>query len=199
MTQFNIQKIKETRVLQLTKGQLFGHYAIVLILLVAPIMTTYSLFQIYVTKNYTGVRTAQELIFVSYPWLLPALFFYFLQKKRLKFSEIQLTVDKDDFIKAAELTSDKLGWTIQNISTDFIRATRPGSFSSGSWGELISIIRDTDKVLINSICDPDSFVSVASYGWNRKNVKTFKSTLESLHTTRGFASAGLTQGRAKQQ
>ena len=190
MTHSEIQIIKGTKTLKLTKGQLFGHYAIVPFLLIAPAMTTYSLFQIYVTKNYTGVRTAQELMLTGYMWLIPALLFYLIQKKRLKFREINLSVDKEQFQKAAELTADKLGWTIQHISTDFIKAVRQGGFSSGSWGEMITIIRDADKVLINSICDPDNIVSVASYGWNKKNVRTFKATLESLQTTKGWQKTG---------
>lgn len=177
MTHIDIQNIKETETLKLTKGQLFKHYAIVPFLLIAPIMTTYSLVQIYVTKTYTGVSTADELMLTGYPWLIPALLFYFIQKRRLKFTVINISVDKERFHKAAESTANKLGWTIQHISTDSVIAVRQGRLSSGSWGELITIIRDNDKVLINSICDPDNIVSVASYGWNKKNVRTFKAML----------------------
>ena len=176
----------------MTRGQLFRHYAIVPFLLIAPIMTTYSLIQIYVTKTYTGVRTADELMLTGYPWLIPALLFYFIQKRRLKFTVINISIDKEKFHKASELTADKLGWTIQHISTDSVIAVRQGGFLSGSWGELITIIRDSDKVLINSICDPDNIVSVASYGWNKKNVRTYKATLESLQATLGFVQVGQT-------
>ena len=193
MTHLEIQNIKETENLKLTRGQLFGHYAIVPFLLIAPIMTTYSLIQIYVTKTYTGVRTADELMLTGYPWLIPALLFYFIQKRRLKFTVINISVDKENFHKAAELTADKLGWTIQHISTDSVIAVRQGGFLSGSWGELITIIRDSDKVFINSICDPDNIVSVASYGWNKKNVRTFKATLESQQATLGFVQVGQTE------
>jgi hypothetical protein len=182
MTQFKIRKIKETKTLPLTKWQLFGHFAIVIFLLIAPIMATYSLFKIYVTKTYSGVRNANELMLTCYPWLIPAIVFFFTQKRRLKFTDINICVDKEIFQKAAALSANKLGWTIQEISPDFIRAVRRGSVSSRSWGEMITIIRENDKILINSICDPDSFASVASYGWNKKNVNTFKTTLESLQT-----------------
>ena len=192
MTHLDIQNIKETETLKLTRGQLFRHYAIVPFLLIAPIMTTYSLIQIYVTKTYTGVRTADELMLTGYPWLIPALLFYFIQKRRLKFTVINISIDKEKFHKASELTADKLGWTIQHISTDSVIAVRQGGFLSGSWGEMITIIRDSDKVLINSICDPDNIVSVASYGWNKKNVRTYKATLESLQATLGFVQVGQT-------
>ena len=193
MTHLDIQNIKETETLKLTKGQLFGHYAIVPFLLISPIMITYSLFQIYVTKTYTGVSTADELMLTGYPWLIPASLLYFIQKRRLRFTAINISVDKEKFHKAAELTAHKLGWTIQHSTTDSIIAVRQGGFSSGSWGELITIIRDSDKVLINSICNPDNIVSVASYGWNKKNVRTFKATLESQQATLGFVQVGQTE------
>ena len=183
MTHLNIQNIKEKETLTLTKGQLFGHYGIVPFLLMSPIMTTYSLIQIYLTKTYTEVRTVEELMLSGFPWLIPALLLYFIQKKRLKFTTINISVDKEKFHNAAKLTADKLGWTIQHSSTDSIIAVRQGGFSSGSWGELITIIRDRDKVLINSICDPDNIGSIVSYGWNKKNVRIFNATLESLQAT----------------
>ncbi len=193
MTHIDIQNIKETETLKLPKWQLFGHYAIVPFLLILPIMTTYSLFQIYVTKNYTGVRTADELMLTGYPWLIPALALYFIQKRRLRFTVINVSVNEEKFHKAVELVADTLAWTIQHSSTDSVIAVRKGGFSSGSWGELITIVRDSDKVLINSICDPDNIVSVASYGWNKKNVRTFKATLESQQATLGFVQVGQTK------
>jgi len=146
-------------------------------------MTTYSLFQIYVTKTYTGVRTVQELILTGYVWLIPAFLLFYFQRSRLKFKEINIRVDTDTFKQAAMQTAEKLGWTISQISSNSITAIRRGEFLSGSWGELITIIKENDRVLINSICDPDNIISIASWGWNRKNVKTFKDNIESLPTT----------------
>jgi hypothetical protein len=52
-----------------------------------------------------------------------------------------------------------------------IARTSPGIFS-GSWGERITIILDKNRVLINSICDPEKRSSVVSMGRNRKNCRT---------------------------
>ncbi len=130
---------------------------------------------------------------IGFPWLIPAVLMYFIQKRRLRFTTINISVDKEKFHQAAELTANKLGWTIQHFSADFIIAVRQGRFSSGSWGELITIIRGNDKVLINSICKPDNIVSIASYGWNKKNVRTFKAMLESQQATTGLAAVGGTE------
>lgn len=172
--------LEKSNSLRLTRRQLFAHYAIVPFLLITPIMTTFSLFQIYITKNYTGVRSAEELMKTGYLWILPALIIYFIQKRRLKFRVIKISVTPENFKEATILTGDKLNWEIQNITNNYIVAVRQGNFVGGSWGELITIIRKDEKVLINSICNPDNIISVASWGWNRKNVETFKICLESM-------------------
>ena len=170
----------KTNSLKLTWRQMLAHYAIVPFLLIAPIITTYSLIQIYLTHSYTGVRSAEELIMTGYLWIIPALLFYFIQKKRLKFREIKISVKPESFKEAAVLTGNKLNWEIQNISNDYVVAIRNGNFIGGSRGELITIIRKKEIVLINSICNPDNIISVASWGWNKKNVETFKISLESI-------------------
>jgi hypothetical protein len=175
-----IASTKGTNRLKLDKWQSFSHYAIVPFLLIVPVFTTYQLFNIYITGNYTGRRTAQELPLSGYIFLLPAVLMYFVQKRRLRYKEINLSATKEQFRAAVKLTAEKLDWTIQQQSGDFTRAIRHGSFTSGSWGELIVIIWQKDKILINSICDPDNKISVASYGWNKKNIDTFKIILEEL-------------------
>ena len=173
-------RLEQSNSLRLTRGQLFAHYAVVPFLLILPIYTTYSLIQIYLTHNYTGVRSAKELIMTSYPWIILALGSFFIQKKRLKFREIGISVKPENFKKAVILTSNKLNWEIKNMTNDYAVAVRNGNFLGGSWGELITIIRKKNIVLINSICDPDNIISVASWGWNKKNIETFKMSLENI-------------------
>jgi hypothetical protein len=45
---------------------------------------------------------------------------------------------------------------------------------------MITIIRLKDGLLINSICDPDKRSSVVSFGWNRKNIRTFLKNLNDV-------------------
>jgi hypothetical protein len=124
-------------------------------------------------------------------FVVPAIAFYFIQKRRLKFKEISIQVDSGTFKKAAEDTAQRLNWTIKNKTNDYVVAVRHGGFSTGgSWGEMITIIRDNDRILINSICDPDNIISVASFGWNKKNIRTFAERVESLHTTAALKNKG---------
>jgi hypothetical protein len=85
MTQLQIQRMKETETLVLTKGQTFWHYTIVHFLLIIPVLTTIDVFKYYVTHTYTAVRPIEDLISTGYIWIFPAIAFFFIQKRRLKF------------------------------------------------------------------------------------------------------------------
>lgn len=182
MTSHLIQQMKDTETLVLTKGQLFWHYSIILFLLIAPIMATVDVFKYYVTHTYQGVRTIGEMAAWSYLPLIPAIAFYINQKKRLKFKIICVVVDTDSFMNAAKETSKELKWEIIEKNSNLVIA-RSG-FSWRSWGELITIVKDNDRILFNSICDPDNRPSIASWGMNKLNLETFE---HHLHNTSGFA------------
>lgn len=172
----SIQKMKKNKRSELSLSQKLSHYGIVFFLLFIVSLTVKSLLEIYLTKTYTGVLTADELIISSLPFLILVVLFTFIQYRRLNFKEYEVNFTEEQFQKAVKRTESELGWRVEkNTKTIFI-AYRQWNWS-GSWGELVTIIKEHDKVLINSICNPDSFSSVASYGWNRKNIKAFLKNL----------------------
>lgn len=175
MTQIQIQKMKDTETLVLTKGQTFWHYSIVPFLLIFPVLTTIEVFKFYVTHTFSAPRPIKELISTGYIWVLPAIAFYFIQRHRLKFKIINLSVDKNTFENAVEETAKELEWHFVEKTYDIIIAK--SGFSWRSWGEQITIIWSKDKILFNSICDPDNRPSVASFRMNKVNRKTFERVL----------------------
>lgn len=182
----SIQKMIETGALVLTKGQLFWHYSIIGFFLIPPIINIIDIFQYYVTHTYRGVRTIGEMATWSYWTLIPAVGFYFIQKRRLKFKPINVALDSEAFFKIANATAKQLDWEIIEKKQNLIIAK--SGFSWRSWGELITIIRTNDKVLFNSICDPDNITSVASWGMNKLNLETFEKTiqLKAPHSSTGL-------------
>jgi len=172
MTSHSIQKMIETQALVLTRTQLFWHYCIIGFFLIPPIMNIIDFFKYYVTHTYEGVRTFEEMATWSYLPLIPAIAFYFIQKSRLKFKVIDIAIDQYAFIEAATETAQQLEWQIVKKKHNLIVAK--SGFSWRSWGELITIIRVKDKILFNSICDPDNIASVASWGMNGVNLKVFE-------------------------
>lgn len=178
----------EIETLVLTKGQLLWHYCIIGFFLIPPIVNIIDVFKYYVTHTYEGVRTIGEMATWSYLPLIPAVALYYIQKRRLKFKVIDVAVDADTFIDAAKETALQLDWEITERKSNLIVA-RSG-FSWRSWGELITIIRDKDRILFSSICDPDNIASVASWGMNRLNLKTFEQHVRLKAPNSGLGSVG---------
>lgn len=168
--------MKNNKRLKLTTIQTLTHYGIVLLLLFIVCLTGWRLIEIYVTNTYSGVRTTDELIRSSLPFLLLAMLFAFIQHRRLRFKEINVTFTDEQFHEAVERTVKDLEWRIDKNNKTLFRAYRPWNWT-GSWGEMITIIKDKDHLLVNSICNPDSMSSVASYGWNRRNIQIFLKNL----------------------
>ena len=162
--------------LKLTFGQTVDHYFIVVFLLIVPGMTAHSLYQMYVTETYAGVRSASELLTASVPFLILSIAFYFIQRNALKLKEIRLDCTDEQFQAAIKRTMEELKWQVELNDKDFFRAYRRWNWTA-SWGEMITIIRGNGRLYINSICDPNSISSVTSWGWNKRNVKTFWSKL----------------------
>jgi hypothetical protein len=175
MTGVQIQQMKDTETLVLTKGQSFWHYSIILLLLVAPILTTIDVFKYYVTHTYNAVRPIENIISVGYIWVLPAIVFWFIQKHRLKFKAINIEVNKSTFERTVEQTARELNWQFKKVASNTIIAK--SEFSWRSWGEQITIIWAKDKILFNSICNPDNRPSVASFGMNKVNRRRFEQLL----------------------
>jgi len=154
---------------------------VVFFLLFPVFLNTWSVVEICVTGSYTGTRSADEHVRILLLFLAFALFFGIVQYRRLRFYEFKIPVTAQQFHQAIERTASELQWRIDKKNDTFLRASRPFNWSS-SWGEMVTIIRYKDHLLINSICDPDLTSSLVSYGWNRKNINTFlKNTAEVLN------------------
>lgn len=174
-----IHKMRVTKRLKLSSLNMFSHFSIVIFLLLGPLSATWYLMEYYILGNYDGVRTPFEMARILYPWIIPAIFFYIFQRKRLRFKQINTSVTTKDFKTVVELTANELEWRIDYFSDEFVRAYHTSKWSA-SWGEMITIIHEKDYILINSICDPNKSMYIISLGWNKKNVRMFKSKLISL-------------------
>lgn len=161
-----------THRLRLTGSTLFWHYSVVPFLLIPFAIGVWYWFQYYFSGTYTGVRHPTDMLKLQVPFLLIAILFLFIQWRRLLFRVFPIQASDKAFKAALARTAEELGWRITNNTKRMVRAHRPWSWS-GSWGEMITIRRYKDKILINSICDPYTRPSVVSFGWNRRNVDTF--------------------------
>lgn len=175
--------MKRKQRLKLTTFQYLTHYGVVIFLLFIVCLSAWDLIRIYRTQSSIDRYAIEEFISLSWPFLLLAVVFTIIQYRRLKFHEINVSYTEEQFQEAIRRTVEELDWHINNNRKTFFRATRPWSWSF-SWGEMVTIIKYKDRLLINSICDPDQMSSVISYGWNRKNINTFLKNLDDVKAGR---------------
>jgi hypothetical protein len=108
------------------------------------------------------------LLFIIVPAAL-GLFFYRLQRNRLKFKIVETNLTRDELETIIRQIATERKWTIFESNKRIIEAKTFPSFFSGSWGEQITILFDNKRVLVNSICDLDKQSSVVSMGRNKKH------------------------------
>ncbi len=163
----------ETGQLKLKLLELLTHYMIVIFLSIPFLMSLYSIIQKHFLDNYTGVRNPEEMIVATSPFGILAIFFFFIQRNRLKFKSVETKMSKDKIKEVIEMTAKQLDWNPVIIDSRLVVAKTHPHLLTGSWGEQITIIIEKNKIMINSICDPDKMSSVVSFGRNRKNIRTF--------------------------
>ncbi len=118
------------------------------------------------------------ITFIEIAGLILAILFAVIQWNRLKFKKYILVSSDKSFQNAVDETAKQLDWTVLEARNDFIKAKANWSFAS--WGELITIVRTDDTILINSVQNPNNFLpALTSFGRNKKNIKTFIDNLES--------------------
>ncbi|WP_188051713.1 hypothetical protein [Flavobacterium sp. GP15] len=170
MTKSEIKISIEKQVLQLNFWQKLSHYGIVLgILIISITIGVLSIKDILSgNRNHISVKI---LSFIIVPFLF-TIFFYFLQKKRLRFNIIETNLSLIEIKNIVTEVAEERKW-IRNKNNDYcyVATTYPGFFS-GSWGELITIIFDKNRIYFNSICNPNEKSSIISMGRNRKHYLT---------------------------
>ncbi|MEY8848584.1 hypothetical protein AB9K26_07200 [Psychroserpens sp. XS_ASV72] len=165
-----VEKIKyglKNGELKLSFWETVQHYGIVGFCFVIPITLTVMHLKDYFENSPKPIKSG-EICFLIIPTLLGIIFFY-LQKSRLKFKEVNTNLNKIQLNKIIEKVAEELEWDFHFSNPKAIVAkTHPG-FLSGSWGEQITILFDNKKVLVNSICDLDKKSSLVSMGRNGQN------------------------------
>jgi|APTNR8051073442_1049403.scaffolds.fasta_scaffold00005_140 hypothetical protein len=170
--------MNERKKIELKGEHLFTHYAFLVLLLISPILNLFYIVEI-LTGTYDGKRTLEEHLTTSLPFLILAILFYLRQRQRLNYKEFKIDHSDEEIQDALTLTADQLNWTIQINKKGYIKAHRDGG-SIDWWGEMITIKYDNNFIFINSISDPNAKPTVSSFGWDKKNVRTFIGNLEKI-------------------
>jgi hypothetical protein len=176
-------EMKRTRRLRLDKTQTLMHYFLFFIL--STILVSVLIFFIIRTDirlPYTNVF----LFAVAVCLFLTALYFA-RQKRSLQFTVFNARLNEQEFRDMFEELAKEMHWIAEYSGNGYVVATIP--FKWSNWGTLITLIRDEDHILVNSICDLHNKFSTTSWGQNQRNIKAVKDYLRS----HGFITGPLPQ------
>lgn len=168
MTKEQWQRSLQTKKLQLPFWDRLSHFGIVFFTLFIP-LANLSLYLKGIIYKSPKAFTDDTLYITIIPTIV-AFAFYKIQSAKLKFKEIETSLSRQQLNDIIEKVSTELEWDqVKNNKHIIVAKTHP-PLLSGSWGEQITILFDKNKVLLNSICDPDKRSSVVSMGRNKQNV-----------------------------
>jgi hypothetical protein len=175
----SVTKTKNSLRLSLTPWEMFSHFIPVLFAFFAGMLPLWWVFEIKFLNSYDGVRSAEDLFTISWPWLVFGSILMVIQWRRLKMRKIQIDFKDKELNEAISRTAQELNWHIQTNNQRVIVASRSSNWT-GSWGERVTIVKLNDGLLLNSICDPDQPASIASFGWNKRNIDIFLKNLNDV-------------------
>jgi hypothetical protein len=167
MTEEEIRHSIEKNEVKLSfKGKII-HYGVVGYLMFTMTITIF--LQLLNTGNGSAKPLTEGEIWVFIAMLSVIFFIYKIQRQRLKFKSVGTNLKRKEINDIIREVALELKWTLDSVNENYIVAKSYPRFFSGRWGEQITIIFDQNRVLVNSICDPDKRSSVTSMGRNRRN------------------------------
>ncbi len=168
MTEKEIIKWITSKRVQLKGWEQLNHYLLSTLFFVGIIVEFGKIF----------VSNAEIRVQTIFLYLVAGTFFFLLQRRALRFTVIETQKPRKEILSAIKKTGEELNWNIYTIQQHLIVANTSPKWTSGSWGERITIILYQDNVYINSMCAPDEKSSIYANGRNKRNVKTLVKNIE---------------------
>lgn len=163
MVNTDINKIISDKTIQLNFKDKLTYFGIAFYLLVFFVLILIGKLVDFIQHNILAV----ELIGLSIATVV-----LITQNKKLKFKSILANLTASEINSAIYMTSKELRWYLVDVGSNYTIATREGGTFPFSWEEQITIISINEKILINSLCDPDSAM-ITIFGKNKRNINTF--------------------------
>ena len=159
------------------------HYSFPLFILAIPLFSLFFSIKDYFT--HTVADPERSLVNFDAFVIILSIFSGFIQWRRLGFRVYKVSLTSKIFDEALARTIQAENWIITTHSKQFIQAIRPDEFADDKIplilrdnnGEMITIINLEDRLLINSISDPNEKSGSLFGKQNRKNVSAFIANL----------------------
>ena len=179
---YNDQLISEminSKRLKLGYWDKISHYWIVILMLIGAGFFLLEATKSYLNKLEPVIHSSEKLFNIGFCFLVIAILFSSIQFRRLTFKKVIINFTESQYQHALAVTCKEIGWTVMDKSNLYVSAFHE-THTYFNWGELITIIKIDNGILINSICDPSAKMALFSFGWNRKNRNAFIRNLESI-------------------
>ncbi len=174
ITNQNIKKSIQTKELQLNFWQKASHYQFVLALLYLSAIFPLIVLFFFIRNYYSDVewKLIIEFIWLSPFFLIAALIYYFIQKKRLKMTTIKTNLTSEQIGSIVDELCRKFNWNKWRNRKNLIVIKTPETFWSFFAAEQITILFDKNEIFVNSIRNLDAQrKAFGEIGKNSENVK----------------------------
>ena len=123
----------------------------------------------YINPN-SSVRSIEEHFTISIFFLFVGIILWIFLRSKLKMKKIKIEMNNEELNRAIRKTSEDLKWKIR-INNQQVMVAHRDRNQTGSWGEMITIIKGNKLILVNSICDPTAGLpTITTWGMNKKNI-----------------------------
>ena len=174
LTSQNIKKSIQTKELQLDFRQKTSHYQSVLVLLYLSALCLLLPLVFFLKDYFWGFYKHFDfgLILASLFFLIAALIYYFIQKKRLKMTVIESNLTREEIGSIIDELCRKFNWSKWRNRKNLIVIKTPENFWSFFAAEQITILFGKNEIFVNSIRDLDAQRKAhGEIGKNSENVK----------------------------
>jgi hypothetical protein len=176
--------IRQRRV-KLDFFQAIFHYSFPLFILAMPFFSLFFSIKDYFT--HTVADPERSLLHFDLFIIALSILSAFIQWRKLRFREYKVSLTSEDFEEALSRTKRSENWIITNHRKQFIQAIRPDELAgeripilNNDAGEMITIIKLPDSLLINSISDPNMKSASLLGRQNRTNISIFIANLRDV-------------------
>ena len=153
-----------------------SHYGIVVAFFIPYFIVLFIAVKDWLTGTSTATHPDFQYVIIGGTFL--GLIAFLFQRRQLNFSELDYTPSDEKFQELIDKVENKADWHIIHKTDKAIIIKTTPKWTSGSWGEQITVLRDGTRTLVNSICDPDNISSEFSAGRNSSNVRDIKNFLK---------------------
>ena len=172
----NVSEIKQIKRLTPKKWELLKYYAPTLFIMTLPIMNFYYLAKHSLNDDPEKLQRTIDGFNIVWVFLGLAIFSFVIKYFALRFKSIKANITDEKFKVVIDKTIKELNWKAIKRNKSLLIAESNSSLIG--YGERVTIIKDNNVILINSICNPDAQMSIFSFGGNEKNIWTVKRNIK---------------------